>query len=309
MRVVFMGTPDFAVPCLQKLIDNALVLGVVTQPDRPKGRGQKVQFSPVKELALKYNIPVYQPEKIKNDKKIIDEIKSLSPDFIVVVAFGQILTLEVLNIPKYGCINVHASLLPKLRGAAPINWSIINGDKKTGITTMMMDEGIDTGDILMQREIDIREDETAGELHDELMQLGADMILETLHGIKSGSINRIKQDDLKSSYVSMIHRDLGHINWKDNAINIYNLVRGVTPFPGSYTFYNNKIIKIWKCSILDKDYKAVPGEIIEVGKDGIIVSCGSGAIKILEIQELGGKRMDVSSYLNGHLINKGEILL
>ncbi len=174
---------------------------------------------------------------------------------------------------------------------------------------MMMDEGIDTGDILMQKEIDIREDETAGELHDELMQLGADMILETLHGVKSGSINRIKQDDSKSSYVSMIHKSLGHINWKDDAINIYNLVRGVTPFPGSYTFYNNKIIKIWKCSVLDKDYKAVPGEIIEVGKDGIIVSCSSGAIKILEIQELGGKRMDVSSYLNGHLINKGEILL
>lgn len=309
MRVIFMGTPDFAVPCLQKLIDNTLVLGVVTQPDRPKGRGQKVRFSPVKELALKYNIPVYQPEKIKNDKEIINEIKSLSPDFIVVVAFGQILSLEVLSIPKCGCINVHASLLPKLRGSAPINWSIINGDKKTGITTMMMDEGIDTGDILMQREIDIREDETAGELHDELMQLGADMILETLHGVINGSINRIKQDNLKSSYASMIHRDLGHINWKDNAVNIYNLIRGVTPFPGSYSFYNNKIIKIWKCNVLDRDYKAVPGEIIEVGKDGIIVSCGSGAIKILEIQELGGKRMDVSSYLNGHLINKGEILL
>jgi len=308
MKVIFMGTPDFAVPTLQKLIDKHHVVAVFTQPDKPRGRGQKVQFTPVKEVAIKYNIPVYQPERLKNNQEVINIIKGFNPDVIVVVAYGQILPKDVLTLPKYGCINVHASLLPQLRGAAPINWAIINGFKKTGITTMLMDEGLDTGDMLLKREIDIREDETAGELHDRLMELGADLLLETLEKIEKGEISPEKQDDSLASYAPMLNKEMGHINWSQENEKIYNLIRGLLPWPGAYTFYDNNMIKIWKVKIGNNNMCEQPGMILNVSKDGIEVACQKGTLIITELQEVGGKRMSVEAYLNGHKLEKGKLL-
>ncbi|MCX7904203.1 MAG: methionyl-tRNA formyltransferase [Caloramator sp.] len=308
MRAIFMGTPDFAVPTLRRLIELHEVLAVFTQPDKPKGRGQKMQPPPVKEVAIKYNIPVYQPQKLKNNKEAIDLIKSLNPEVIVVVAYGQILPKEILDIPKYGCINVHASLLPKLRGAAPINWAIINGFKATGVTTMLMDVGLDTGDMLLKREVEIKDDETAGELHDRLMIIGADLLIETLGKIKDGSIIPEKQEDSISSYAPMLSKDMGHINWDKNNIEIYNLIRGLLPWPGAYFFYKNNMIKIWKAKIGNNNINEVPGKILDVTRDGIEIACKEGSIIITELQEMGGKRMPVGSYLNGHNIEIGSIL-
>lgn len=308
MRAIFMGTPDFAVPTLRRLIENHEVLAVFTQPDKPKGRGQKMQPPPVKEAALKNNIPVYQPQKLKNNKEVIDLIKSLNPDVIVVVAYGQILPKEILEIPKYGCINVHASLLPKLRGAAPINWAIINGFKTTGVTTMLMDVGLDTGDMLLKKEIEIKDDETAGELHDRLMTIGADLLIETLEKIKDGGIIPEKQEDSLSSYAPMLSKDMGHINWNKDNIEIYNLIRGLLPWPGAYFYYKNNMIKIWKAKIGNNNINEVPGKILDVTRDGIEIACKEGSIIITELQEMGGKRMSVDSYLNGHDIEIGSIL-
>jgi methionyl-tRNA formyltransferase len=307
MKVVYMGTPDFAVPTLEKLIKRHEVVAVLTQPDKPKGRGQKMQYTPVKEVALKFNIPVYQPLNLKTDEECIKNLKDINPDVIVVVAYGQILSKEILDIPRYGCINVHASLLPELRGAAPINWSIIRGNNKTGITTMKMDVGLDTGDMLLKKEVEIKENETAGELHDRLMDIGADLLIDTLDEIESGEIKAEAQDHDLSSYAPMLNKELGHIDWSLDSSEVHNLIRGVTPWPCAYSFYNNTIIKIWISEKgIDKDYKK-PGEIVDISKEGIRVACGKGSILIKELQEVGGKRMSVSSYLNGHTINKGEI--
>jgi methionyl-tRNA formyltransferase len=308
MRVAFMGTPDFAVPTLEKLINKHEVVAVFTQPDKPKGRGQKLQYTPVKEVAVKNNIPVYQPSKLKQDRESIEALKNMNIDVIVVVAYGQILSKEVLEIPRYGCINVHASLLPKLRGAAPINWAIINGYDKTGITTMAMNEGLDTGDMLLKREIKIGENETAGELHDRLMYIGADLLIETLEGIENNRITPEKQDDSQSNYAPLLTKELGHINWNNNSTSVYNLIRGVTPWPGAYGFYKGKMIKIWKADKEIGGENSNPGEIVEVKKEGIRVACKTGFIIIRELQEVGGKRMSVSSYLNGHNIDMGEKL-
>lgn len=308
MKVVFMGTPDFSVPTLKKLIMVHDVAAVFTQPDKPKGRGQKVQFTPVKELALQFDIPVYQPLKLRGNKESIELLKAICPDAIVVVAFGQILPKEVLDIPKYGCINVHASILPELRGAAPINWSIIRGYKNTGITTMKMDEGLDTGDMLLKKEVEIKEDETAGELHDRLMEYGADLLIETLEGIEKNTIIPQKQDDSKSSYAPMLSKELGHIDWNQDSSCIYNLIRGVIPWPGAYSYYNEKMIKIWKAEKENSGDHGKPGEILEVSSKGIKVACKTDSIVIKEIQEVGGKKMDISSYLNGHDVKKGEFL-
>jgi methionyl-tRNA formyltransferase len=309
MRVVYMGTPDFAVPTLEKLTEKHEVLAVFTQPDKPKGRGQKLQFTPVKEFALKKNIPVYQPNRLKQDEESIQLLKSLNPDVIVVVAYGQILQKEILDIPRYGCINVHASLLPELRGAAPINWAVIRGYKKTGITTMQMNEGLDTGDMLLKIEVEIIDDETAGELHDKLMLLGGDLLVKTLEGLENDSIKPQKQDESLSSYSPMLTKELGRINWNEDSTIVYDLIRGVTPWPGAYSFYNDKVIKIWKADKgIQGDYLN-PGEVLEITKEGIKIACKKGFILIKELQEVGGKRMSVSSYLNGHTINKGEKLV
>lgn len=308
MKIVFMGTPDFAVPTLNKLIEHHEVGAVFTQPDRPKGRGQKMQYSPVKEEALKHNIPVYQPIKLKKNIEVINLLKDMDPDAIVVVAFGQILPREVLDIPRYGCINVHASLLPQLRGAAPINWSIIRGNDKTGITTMLMNEGLDTGDILLKSEIAINENDTSEELHNKLMHIGANLLIETLSRIEKGDITPEKQQNENSSYAPMLNKELGHIRWANDSFEIYNLIRGITPWPGAHTFYKGNMIKIWKAENKNQGLYSTPGEIISLSKEGIEVACSRGSILIKELQEFGSKRMDTISYLNGHYMEKGIIL-
>lgn len=284
MKIVFMGTPDIAVPCLQKIIDEKYeILGVVTQPDKPKGRGKKLGMSPVKELAIENNIPVYQPVKAR-DKKFIDKIKSLNPDVIVVVAFGQILPKEILEIPKLGCINVHVSLLPKYRGAAPINWVIINGEEKTGVTTMYMDEGLDTGDMILKTEVNLDENITAGELHDKMMNIGAETLKETLRLIEEGNAPREVQNHEEFSYAPIMNKSLGNIDFSKSAREIHNLVRGVNPWPSAYTTYNDVIMKVWKTKVLDEKSTKDVGTIIDVSKDGIKVSTIDNVLLIEEIQ-------------------------
>ncbi|CDF57887.1 methionyl-tRNA formyltransferase [Thermobrachium celere] len=308
MKVVFMGTPDFAVPTLKKLIEKHDVIAVFTQPDKPKGRGQKVQYSPVKEVALEYGIPVLQPNRIKKEVEYIEKLKELNPDVCVVVAYGQILPKEVLDIPKYGCINVHASLLPELRGAAPINWAIINGNKITGITTMQMDVGLDTGDMLLKKEVEILDTDTAGSLHDKLMVVGAELLIETLDKLEKGELTPQKQDDSLATYAPMMDKELGHIDWNKSAREVFNLIRGVTPWPSAYFYYDDKMIKVWRCELVEGFTNEVAGKIVEVNRDGVKVSCKEGIIILKEIQEQGGKRMDIATYLNGHTFEVGKVL-
>ena len=308
MKIVFMGTPDIAVPCLQKIIDEKYeILGVVTQPDKPKGRGKKLGMSPVKELAIENNIPVYQPVKAR-DKEFIDKIKSLNPDVIVVVAFGQILPKEILEIPKLGCINVHVSLLPKYRGAAPINWVIINGEEKTGVTTMYMDEGLDTGDMILKTEVNLDENITAGELHDKMMNIGAETLKETLRLIEEGNAPREVQNHEEFSYAPIMNKSLGNIDFSKSAREIHNLVRGVNPWPSAYTRYNDVIMKVWKTKVLDEKSTKDVGTIIDVSKDGIKVSTIDNVLLIEEIQMPNKKRMLVGEYIKGNTIETGLVL-
>ncbi|VIF65838.1 methionyl-tRNA formyltransferase [Clostridioides difficile] len=308
MKIVFMGTPDIAVPCLQKIIDEKYeILGVVTQPDKPKGRGKKLGMSPVKELAIENNIPVYQPVKAR-DKEFIDTIKSLNPDVIVVVAFGQILPKGILEIPKLGCINVHVSLLPKYRGAAPINWVIINGEEKTGVTTMYMDEGLDTGDMILKTEVNLDENITAGELHDKMMNIGAETLKETLRLIEEGNAPREVQNHEEFSYAPIMNKSLGNIDFSKSAREIHNLVRGVNPWPSAYTTYNDVIMKVWKTKVLDEKSIKDAGTIIDVSKDGIKVSTIDNVLLIEEIQMPNKKRMLVGEYIKGNTIETGLVL-
>lgn len=308
MKIVFMGTPDIAVPCLQKIIDEKYeILGVVTQPDKPKGRGKKLGMSPVKELAIENNIPVYQPVKAR-DKEFIDTIKSLNPDVIVVVAFGQILPKGILEIPKFGCINVHVSLLPKYRGAAPINWVIINGEEKTGVTTMYMDEGLDTGDMILKTEVNLDENITAGELHDKMMNIGAETLKETLRLIEEGNVPREVQNHEEFSYAPIMNKSLGNIDFSKSAREIHNLVRGVNPWPSAYTTYNDVIMKVWKTKVLDEKSTKDAGTIIDVSKDGIKVSTIDNVLLIEEIQMPNKKRMLVGEYIKGNTIETGLVL-
>lgn len=309
MNVVFMGTPDFAVPTLDYMVREGYnVMCVVTQPDKPRGRGNKVTFSPVKEKAVEHNIPVIQPVSIKKDKEFIEKIKGLNPDVIVVVAFGQILSKELLDIPKSGCINVHASLLPALRGAAPINWSIINGDIEAGVTTMFMDVGLDTGDMLIKESTAIKEDETAGELHDRMKIIGAETLIKTLKVLEKGNLQRIPQDDSKSTYAPMLDKNTGRIDWSRNSIDIKNLVRGTNPWPVSYTTIDGQKLKIWKID-MDTTVKnqGKPGEVFKVDKVGIHVYSGDGAVVIQEVQAEGGKRISAYSFTLGHSVEIGTI--
>lgn len=308
MNIVFMGTPDFAVPSLKKLINEFGVTAVFTQPDRPKGRGKKLTMSPVKEVALEHSIPVYQPIKIKNDNEVIQELSKMKPDFIIVVAFGQILPKEVLDIPKYGCINLHASLLPKYRGAAPINWSIIKGEKITGNTTMLMDIGLDTGDMLLKNEVEITEDMTAGELHDKLTILGGDLLIETINKVVNKSIKPEKQINEESCYASMLDKDIAKINWKLKATEIHNLVRGLNPWPIAITNYDDLVMKIYKTHVENVTSNKEPGTILSVDKNGIKVSTGEGVLIIEKIQFPNGKPLLVEQFINGHSIEVGKIL-
>ena len=305
MDIVFMGTPEFAVPCLELLVNEGHnVCSVITQPDKPRGRGNKVSYSPVKEKALQLASPVIQPVNIKKDLECIDKLKNLRPYIIVVIAFGQILSQEILSIPQYGCINVHASLLPKLRGAAPINWAIINGDKKTGITTMFIDKGLDTGDMLLSEETLIGTDETSGELHDRLKIMGGRVLIETLKTIENGTLKRIPQDNSKATYAHMLYKETGKINWNSKSETIKDLIRGTNPFPVSYSYLNNEKIKIWKAKI---DVTALnpksPGLIWKIDKEGIHVYTADGGITIKEMQSESSKRIDAYSYTLGHNIN------
>lgn len=309
MKIVFMGTPEFAVPSLKGLIENFEVCAVFTQPDRPKGRGKKLGISPVKEEALKHNISIYQPEKIKKDAESIATLKKLKPDFIIVVAFGQILSKEVLEIPKYGCINLHASLLPKYRGSAPINWAVINGENKTGNTTMLMDVGIDTGDMLLSSEYDVTDDMTAGDVHDILMKDGAELLVKTINGTAEGKITPRKQDDSKSSYASMLSKELARINWSLGAADIKNLIRGLNPWPIAFTQYKDKTMKIYNSAVINEKADYEPGYIIKVNRDGIKVAAGEGTLLIKEIQFPGGKPLTVEEYIKGNTIEEGIKLI
>lgn len=308
MKIVFMGTPDFAVPSLKKIITEYEVSAVFTQPDRPKGRGKKLAMSPVKEVAVEHNIPVYQPVKLRNDRETIDKLKEMEPDFIIVVAFGQILSKEVLEIPKYGCINLHASLLPKFRGAAPINWSIINGEKFSGNTTMLMDVGLDTGDMLLKNQVEITEDLTAGELHDKLMISGADLLIDTIKGIVAGTIKPVKQIDEESCYASMLNKELAEINWIKSSKEIHNLVRGLNPWPIAYSYYDKFMMKIHKTKVINKNSDKIPGTVLAVDKKGIEVSTGEGVLLIEKLQFPNGKPLMVEQFINGNTIEVGKVL-
>lgn len=301
MKIVFMGTPEFAVPSLEKIIETYGVECVFTQPDKPKGRGKKVAISAVKEVALKHNIRVMQPIKLKDDKEAIDYLKQLEPDFIIVVAFGQILTKEVLDIPKYGCINLHASLLPMYRGAAPLNWAIIKGEKKSGNTTMLMDVGLDTGDMLLKDEVDIPIDMTAGELHDILMERGADLLINTIEKLKNNEVTRVKQTD-ETFYAKMLNKEIAKINWNNKAIDIHNLIRGLNPWPIAHTSYEDTPMKIYKSKVLKEDSNKEPGTILSVSKEGIKVSTLEDVLLIEKIQFPNGKPLTVEQYINGNEI-------
>ena len=304
-----MGTPEFAVPSLDMLLKEGYdVVAVVTQPDKPKGRGNKMALPPVKEYAIEHGIDVLQPQKVKT-AEFADIIGNINPDLLVTAAYGKILPKSVLDIPKYGCINVHGSLLPKYRGAAPIQWSIIDGEKVTGITTMFTDVGMDTGDMLLKGEIEITEDMTAGELHDKLSLLGAEVLKETLVKLKSGVLERTPQSDSEAKYASMMTKDTGLIDWTKSAKEIQNLVRGTNPWPGAYTYYNGEKMKIWVTTVVsDNRHEIRPGTICEVSKNGIIVACGTGKLNVYEVQFESCRKMCVEDYICGHKMDEGEIL-
>lgn len=307
-----MGTPDFAVPCLQALIDNGEnVQAVFTQPDKPKGRGYKMLPPPVKSLALTYNIPVYQPLSLKKGEdaeNALNILKELSPDLIIVVAYGKILPKEILELPKYYCINVHASLLPRYRGAAPIQWCVLNGEKETGVTTMLMAEGLDTGDMLLKKSVAIGDDETASELHDRLSAVGAELLIKTISAVKAGTITREKQEDSLSNYASMITKDMCPIDFSLPAQQIHNKIRGLSASPCAVTMLNGKRLKIFKSTMSDKKkYDLAAGTVVNE-KDFTVV-CGDGyTVTFTEVQSEGGKRMKVSDFLRGNHIEKGICL-
>ncbi len=308
MKIIFMGTPDFAVASLKALVEagHEIILAV-TQPDKEKGRGKQLAESDVKRFARENNIPVYQPVRIRNEE-CVEYLKSFSADIVVVAAFGQILPKSILDMPRLGCINVHASLLPKYRGAAPIQWSVINGDDETGVTIMKMAEGLDTGDIIMSRAIPITEEDTGGSMFDKLAVLGGELLCECLDPLDKGTINPIPQDEGKSSYASMLTKEIGKINWNKTSKEIGNLVRGCNPWPGTYVKYNGKTMKIWKAvSVTDvNNTDMTAGMVAEVGKDYFVVKCAEGSLRIEEVQLEGKKRMSVHDFLLGYKINLGE---
>ena len=306
LRTVFMGTPDFALQTLQGLIDaGCKMVGVYTQPDRPKGRGKQLAAPPVKELAQKHDIPVYQPLKLRQPEAVA-ELEALAPDLIVVVAYGQILPKSVLEIPAHGCINVHASLLPKYRGAAPINKAIIDGETETGITTMYMDVGLDTGDMLVKKTLAIGPEETAGELHDRLASLGRETMEETLRRLCAGTLQREVQDDEQSTYASMMKKEDGRIDWNRSAQEIHNHVRGLDPWPGAYTTINGELLKLAETS--PEAAEGLAGTVIAADKNGVCVACGSGSLRIQQLQLAGRKRLAAADFLRGCPLEAGAMM-
>lgn len=307
MKIIYMGTPDFAVGPLRALIEAGHeICAVVTQPDRQKGRGKGLASSPVKECALEYGIPVLTPVKIKAPESV-EELLKYPADIFVVAAFGQILSEEILNMPRYGCVNIHASLLPKYRGAAPIQWSIIDGEKETGVTIMQMDKGLDTGDILFQKKVPITKEETGESLFDKLAEAGAELIVEALAKIQKGEVDPVKQDDSSSCYAKMLTKSTGKIDWNKSAAEIERLIRGLNSWPSAYTEYKGKQLKIWKAQVLPHR-EGKPGIIAEVTKDAVIVCTGDGALLLSELQLEGKKRMSTKEFLLGRTFEKGETL-
>lgn len=308
MKVIFMGTPDFSVGTLEALIEagHEVVLAV-TQPDKPKGRGKEMQFPPVKETAIAHGIPVFQPERVRRPE-CIEELKKYPADVMVVVAFGQILPKEILEMTTYGCINVHASLLPKYRGAAPIQWSIIRGESVTGVTTMQMDEGLDTGDMIQKTEIVMDEKETGGSLHDKLAAAGAKLCVRTLQALEDGTAVFEKQKESPTEYAGMLDKKLGEINWNQPAVEIERLIRGLNPWPSAYTAWDGKTMKIWEADVEDAGTDLAPGIITEVRKDTFLVQTGEGQLAVKSLQIPGKKRMETDAFLRGYKMEAGEKL-
>ena len=302
MRIIFMGTPDFAVPSLEKLIEAGhKVEAVFTQPDKPKGRGHKMQMSPVKEVAVKYDIPVYQPVTLRNNEEALSLIKTTAPDLIVVAAYGKILPETMLDLPKYGCINVHGSLLPKYRGAAPIQWAVINGDKVTGVTIQYLGVGIDTGDMIAKREMEIGENETSGELFDRMKTVGAELLIDTVTEIENGTAKREPQNESEATHAEMISKEMGALDWNEPASVLFNKIRGLNPWPCAYATLDGRKMKIFSAKLIDKNGKA---GLAFVNGGALAVYCGEKALELCEIQPENGKRMLSSSYLLGHPIKE-----
>lgn len=310
MRIVFMGTPDFAVGSLQALCESGKheILAVVTQPDRPKGRGNKLLQTPVKEYALEQGLTVYQPQKVKTPE-FVELLHELQPELIVVAAFGQFLSKEILELPKYGCINVHASLLPKYRGAAPIQYAIIKGEKESGVTIMQMDIGMDTGAMLDKVVVPIEENTTMGDLHDALREQGATLLLQVIDKIATGTAVAEPQDDAQATYATLLDRSMEHIDWSKTAQEVHNLIRGFNPAPSTFTkLPNGKSLKIWGSKITDKSSTAAAGTVIETGKHSFFVACGEGVLEITEVQPESKKRMLAQVFLNGRGVQEGDLL-
>jgi methionyl-tRNA formyltransferase len=309
MRIVFMGTPEFAVPTLEALLQSDdQVIGVVTQPDRPKGRGQILAASPIKRLALREGLSVLQPEKMK-DERFLEALRAWQPELIGVAAFGRILPPVILQMPPKGCVNVHASLLPKYRGAGPIQWALINGEHETGITTMLMDEGMDTGPILLQERMVIEPDDTAGSLSDRLAQLGGRLLIETVRRLKAGTITPRPQDPTRATLAPLLNKEDGLINWNAPASQIVNRIRGMTPWPGAYTSAGQERWIIWRAVALDEQTcSQAPGTVLEASRDALIVATGKGRLSITELQPAGGRRLTVAQYMAGHRLSTGYVL-
>lgn len=310
MRIVFMGTPDFAVGSLKALAEAGKydIAGVVTQPDRPKGRGRQLLMTPVKEYALSQNFEVYQPQRVKTPE-FIEILQGLKPDLIVVAAFGQLLSKEILELPKYGCINVHASLLPKYRGAAPIHYAILEGEAESGVTIMQMDIGMDTGDMLAKVAVPITENMTMGELHDQLKEVGAQLLLKTIDAIADGTAKPEKQDEAQATYASLLKRSMEKIDWSKTAKEIHNLIRGFNPAPGAFTTLpDGKNLKIWNSLLTNAVTKAAPGTVAEVGKHSFKVACGDMMLEITEVQPESKKRMTAQVFCNGRGVREGDLL-
>lgn len=308
MKIVFMGTPDLAAEVLDTMMKSGCeVTLAVTQPDRPKGRGRGVIKTPVHECADKWGIPVFSPVKVKASDAV-QRLREEAPDLIVVAAFGQILSKEILDLPRYGCVNVHASLLPKYRGAAPIQWAVIDGEEKSGVTIMQMDVGLDTGDILLQEEVTLAPDETGESLYDKLAKLGGELLVKALPMIEAGAIKPIKQNDEESSYASMLRKEMGNIDWSLPAEKIERLVRGLNSWPGAYTFMNGKMLKIWGSAVDGRDAQGEPGTVLGTDKKAIYVNCGEGVLALNEVQYEGKKRMSTQAFLLGAKVEPGQKL-
>ena len=309
MRIVFMGTPDFSVGTLEAILAAGhQVAAVVTQPDKPKGRGKALQATPVKEAALAHGLTVYQPRKVREDS-FLEELKKINPDVIVVVAFGQIIPRTILELPKFGCINVHASLLPKYRGAAPIQWAVIDGEEVSGVTIMRMDAGLDTGDMLSKVEVPLAEDETGGSLFDKLSDAGARQLVQTLDRLEDGTVQPEKQpEESPTGYARMITKADGLIDWTKDAKSIERLIRGLNPWPSAFTRLEGKNLKIWKAAVQEQDSGLAPGTVISAGREGLSVQTGQGRLNILELQLEGKKRMEADAFLRGCTLETGAVL-